>query len=126
MKFPDAVTDVISDLTTDGSSLDPAISRGLALAIAAWTALADIDPDGGWDLFGLDVCAAAEAIHLALPPAPPIDWSGIDHRSTRRSARRLVEGIAESLEAPIEQPVVDQLEFHAAAAQLRRAGGALR
>ena len=125
MRFADAVAQVLADLDAGGSANERAIARGLGLAVAAWTALADLDSDGGWDLFGLDVCAAAESVQVVIAEAPVVDWSA-DRRSLRRSAAQLVDAIAASLEAQPAQLLLAQLQVDAAAAQLRRAGDVLR
>lgn len=130
MNVTDAVAEVVADLDAGGQRAWDAVWRGLSLAVGVWTCCADTDPADGWDLFGLDVCAAAEALHLSLVPTPAaVEWPVVDGPSTRRAMVTLVEALAVSVQAAAAdpgQPVGWQLAAHAAAAQLRRGGGALR
>ena len=127
MRFEDASRRVISDLVGSTSGASGPVARGLSLALAVWPSLATADPDGGWDLFGLDVVAAAEVLHLGLADEPDLD-DLIDTARTRTTVTRLVETLARSLESAVSSPTADlagQLELNAAAGQLYRALDAL-
>ena len=129
MSFTEHIASVVADLNADGAIASNAVATGLSLAVAAWPMGAAADPATMWDLFGLEVCAAAEILHIGVPPARPELGLVVDSRQLRLEMVRLVEALAAYLEAATDgagYPIDQQLELHAAAVQLKRAGGAVR
>jgi hypothetical protein len=76
-----------------------------------------------WDLFGLDLAAAAEILRIAVDQTYP-DALTRDTLTTRHAVMRLVEALADHLTMPdpaADATLASQLERDAAAVQLRRA-----
>jgi hypothetical protein len=128
MNLEDSVAEIVAELAADRDRARIAVEDGLGLAVATWTEHASAAGGRRWDTFGLDVCAAAEAMHLLVVPsgsAPTVHGS---EASARRAMARLVDAMADRLEADAAadgQSLAQQLELHAAAAQLRRGRDAL-
>lgn len=124
MGYEHAVDETISELSTAGLVPDRVVGEALMLALGAWPVLAEGRPDESWDLFGLDVAAAAELLRIAVAHPPHLGGWAVDSDIVRRAVLRLVEALAEHLETPApttDVALVRLLEREAAAVQLRRA-----
>lgn len=124
MGFEDVVDEMVGELRTTGAASDHVVAGALALAIAAWPVLAEARPGEAWDLFGLDVTAAAELLEVALTRLPRLGVRADDIATVRLAVLRLVEALAQSLMVPGPIPGVtlaSRLAGEAAAVQLRRA-----
>lgn len=69
MNLEDSVAEIVAELTADRDRARTAVEDGLSLAVATWTEHASAAGGRRWDTFWLDVCAAAEAMHLLVGPS---------------------------------------------------------
>jgi hypothetical protein len=128
MNLEDSVAEIVAELAAGHAQARNAVEHGLGLAVATWTEHAVAGGGRRWDTFGLDVCAAAEALHLLVVPTGSVHTTGGSEVSARRAMARLVDAMADRLEAEAAedgQALTQQLELHAAAAQLRQGREAL-
>jgi hypothetical protein len=124
MDFDEAAGPAVRRLAAGGPDAGEALFEVFGLLIAAWPVLAESRPREPWDLFGLDVTAAAELLHIAVAKQPEITRPAAGAGALRRAVLHLVEALIAHLNLTGRasgEPLVEQLEREAAAVQLRGA-----